>query len=95
MNPDFVDFLNALLAVDARFLVVGAHAIAVHGVPRARDGSMILSVPSTLSSSASVVSASRGITEILFREERQTLRDHVNPRLAPCHFSSSTRATST
>ncbi len=35
MNPDFVDFLAALLAVEARFLVVGAHALAVHGVPRA------------------------------------------------------------
>ena len=35
MNPDFVDFLAALLAADARFLVVGAHALAVHGVPRA------------------------------------------------------------
>lgn len=35
MNPDFVDFLTALLSVEARFLVVGAHALAVHGVPRA------------------------------------------------------------
>ena len=35
MNPDFVDFLAALLAAGARFLVVGAHALAVHGVPRA------------------------------------------------------------
>lgn len=35
MNPEFVDFLAALLAAEARFLVVGAHALAVHGVPRA------------------------------------------------------------
>lgn len=35
LNPDFVDFLAALLAAEARFLVVGAHALAVHGVPRA------------------------------------------------------------
>lgn len=35
MNPDFVEFLAALVARDARFLVVGAHALAVHGVPRA------------------------------------------------------------
>ncbi len=35
MNPDFRDFLAALLAAEARFLVVGAHALAVHGVPRA------------------------------------------------------------
>ena len=35
MNPDFVEFLAALLSNEARFLVVGAHALAAHGVPRA------------------------------------------------------------
>ncbi len=35
MNADFTDFLAALLRADARFLIVGAHAMAVHGVPRA------------------------------------------------------------
>ena len=35
MNDDFRDLLAALLSVEARFLVVGAHALAVHGVPRA------------------------------------------------------------
>ena len=35
MNEDFRDFLRALLDARARFLVVGAHALAVHGVPRA------------------------------------------------------------
>ena len=35
MNDDFRDLLHALLASEARFLVVGAHAMAVHGVPRA------------------------------------------------------------
>ena len=35
MNADFIDFLAALLRADARFLIVGAHAMAVHGVPRA------------------------------------------------------------
>ena len=34
MNDDFRDLLAALLSVQARFLVVGAHALAVHGVPR-------------------------------------------------------------
>ena len=34
MNPDFEDFIRALMAADARFVVVGAHALAVHGVPR-------------------------------------------------------------
>ena len=35
MNEDFRDLLEALLDAGARFLVVGAHAVAVHGVPRA------------------------------------------------------------
>ena len=35
MNEDFSDLLAALLGADARFLVVGAHAMALHGVPRA------------------------------------------------------------
>jgi hypothetical protein len=35
LNDDFRDLLAALLSVQARFLVVGAHALAVHGVPRA------------------------------------------------------------
>ena len=35
VNEDFRDFLAALLETGTRFLVVGAHAMAVHGVPRA------------------------------------------------------------
>jgi len=35
VNDDFRDLLHALLDAGARFLVVGAHAMAVHGVPRA------------------------------------------------------------
>jgi len=35
VNEDFQEFLRALRDVGARFLVVGAHAMAVHGVPRA------------------------------------------------------------
>ncbi len=35
MNEDFLDLLRALIDSDARFMVVGAHALAVHGVPRA------------------------------------------------------------
>jgi len=32
---DFRDLLVELLRADARFLIVGAHALGVHGVPRA------------------------------------------------------------
>jgi hypothetical protein len=35
MNRDFVEMLSALSAAGAKFLVVGAHALAAHGLPRA------------------------------------------------------------
>lgn len=35
MPHDFRDVLAELVRADARFLVVGAHALSVHGVPRA------------------------------------------------------------
>jgi hypothetical protein len=34
VNEDYRDILEALLAEQARFVVVGAHALAVHGYPR-------------------------------------------------------------
>ena len=35
MNRDFVEMLSALSAAGAEYLVVGAHALAAHGTPRA------------------------------------------------------------
>jgi hypothetical protein len=35
MNPHFIEMLSALSAADTEFMVVGAHALAVHGTPRA------------------------------------------------------------
>jgi hypothetical protein len=35
VNEDYRDILTALVEQDARFMVVGAHALAVHGYPRA------------------------------------------------------------
>ena len=35
MNRDFAEMLSALSEAGAEFLVVGAHALAAHGVPRA------------------------------------------------------------
>lgn len=35
LNQDFVDILTALRDTGAEFIVVGAHAMAAHGVPRA------------------------------------------------------------
>lgn len=37
MNEDFVDFLAALVHAQARFIVVGAHALAIHGSTRATE----------------------------------------------------------
>ncbi len=34
MNEDFLDMLRALQSAGARFLIVGAHALAGHGIPR-------------------------------------------------------------
>ena len=35
MNQDFVEMLSELSAAGAEFIIVGAHALAVHGLPRA------------------------------------------------------------
>jgi hypothetical protein len=35
MNSDFSDMLSALSAEGAEYLLIGAYAMAVHGVPRA------------------------------------------------------------
>jgi hypothetical protein len=35
LNKDFFDLLRSLIEAGARFLVVGAHALAAHGIPRA------------------------------------------------------------
>ena len=35
MNPDFKDILSEFSAAEVEYLLVGAYALAVHGVPRA------------------------------------------------------------
>jgi len=35
LNPDFAEMLRALSAAGAQYLLVGAYAMAAHGVPRA------------------------------------------------------------
>jgi hypothetical protein len=35
MNTDWIDLLRELNAAGARYLLVGAHAVGVHGLPRA------------------------------------------------------------
>lgn len=46
LNDDFLDMLDALNAAAAEYLLVGAFAMAVHGVPRATGDIDILVRPS-------------------------------------------------
>jgi hypothetical protein len=56
MNRDFVDLLRALSAADARFLIVGAYALAVHGRPRA-TGDLDILIDATPANAPRVVDA--------------------------------------
>lgn len=46
LNDDFLDILRALLEADVEFVLVGAHAMAIHGVPRATGDIDLLVRPS-------------------------------------------------
>lgn len=46
INEDFEDIIAALVDADCEFLIVGAHALAMHGVPRATGDLDILIRPS-------------------------------------------------
>jgi len=56
VSDDFRDLLAALHEAGVRFLVVGAHALAAHGVPRV-TGDLDLWVEATHENAAKVVSA--------------------------------------
>lgn len=45
LHDDFRDLLLALQQSEVRFLIVGAHALAVHGVPRATGDLDVLVAP--------------------------------------------------
>jgi hypothetical protein len=45
LNDDFVDLLRALLDAHVAFVIVGAHALAVHGFPRATGDLDVLVAP--------------------------------------------------
>lgn len=53
LNPDFRDLLLALAAERTEFIVVGAHALALHGVPRF-TGDLDVLVRPTLENAARV-----------------------------------------
>ena len=55
-NDDFVDMLRALVESGTEFLVVGAHALALHGVPRS-TGDLDIWVRSTPGNAQRVLGA--------------------------------------
>jgi hypothetical protein len=65
MERDFVEMLSALNAAGAEYLVVGAHALAAHGVPRA-TGDLDIWVRSTPDNARRVLDALREFGAPLF-----------------------------
>jgi hypothetical protein len=65
MNRDFVEMLSALSAAGARFLIVGAHALAAHGAPRA-TGDLDIWIRATPENAARVYQALRSFGAALF-----------------------------
>jgi hypothetical protein len=65
LNRDFVEMLSALCAARAEFLVVGAHALAAHGKPRA-TGDLDLWVRPTPDNARRVMEALRAFGAPLF-----------------------------
>ena len=58
MPPDFVDLLSTFVEAEVRFLIVGAHALAVHGRPRA-TGDLDVWIDATPENAAKIVGALR------------------------------------
>ncbi len=51
MNRDFAEMLSALSEAGAEFLIVGAHALAAHGTPRATGRIGLLAARESISRS--------------------------------------------
>lgn len=56
LNVDFLDLLEALARAEVEFLIVGAHALAAHGIPRA-TGDLDVWVRPTAQNAVRVVAA--------------------------------------
>lgn len=76
-NVDFLDMLHALDREGAEYLVVGAHAMAVHGVPRA-TGDLDLLVKPDAENAARILAALRAFGAPL-DEHGVTQRDFEAP----------------
>ncbi len=88
MSPDFLDMLSALSDANADFLVVGAHALAAHGVPRA-TGDLDLWIRPTLDNARAV---HRGLATFGAPLEDLAIEDLEVPVLGRAHFIRNKRA---
>ena len=78
LHQDFVDLLRAFAAAEVRFLIVGAYALAVHGLPRA-TGDLDVWIDPTPANARRTYGALRDFGAPLanLREEDLTNRDLV------------------
>jgi hypothetical protein len=65
MNRDFVEMLSALSGAGAKYLIVGAHALAAHGAPRA-TGDLDIWIQATRENAVRVLAALRQFGAPLF-----------------------------
>lgn len=72
MNRDFVEMLSALCGAGVEFLIVGAHALAAHGAPRA-TGDLDIWVRPTGENADRVLAALRSFGAPLFDLTRDDL----------------------
>lgn len=88
LNEDFLDLLRALLDAHVEFVVVGAHALAAHGLPRA-TGDLDVLVEPTPENARRVVAAlttfgaplaSHGVSEQDFATEGNVYQIGLPPR---------------
>ena len=87
-NEDFLDLLRALVDAEVEFVVVGAHALAAHGVPRATGDLDVFVRPSGVNA-ARVVTALRafgapleahGVTQADFERQDTVYQIGLPPR---------------
>ena len=88
LNPDFLDLLEAFSGANVEFIVVGAHALAAHGIVRA-TGDLDVWVRPTPENAARVVSAlhafgapltQHGVTEADFARPGTVYQMGLPPR---------------
>lgn len=88
LNEDFVDILRALVDAGVEFVIVGAHALAAHGLPRA-TGDVDILVEPTPQNASRVLEALRafgapldahGVTRADFEVEGNVYQIGLPPR---------------